>query len=278
MRIRKFINTKKIMFLGVSVLLVATSFYLAINCAKRDGDQFTSELGKYVLFLALISITSALIVQYLEGGKRGVRQSLFVGTTPFFLCLGVFFFYLYYPNLSFPVKLMAGVFNVFLLYTLLLLNNVLLVVGNREEVIPVYRVAISWVQIVLLGVSISLFTGIHRVLIQPVMQTLVVAGVSLILYLYAMWAYFLEREIRRPKTKESLTLAISLVLLTGWASFMTLFFSAETFLRGLFISSVFLLGLGYIQLYVKNSLSKRSLLDYIAPALFFFVVMAIFKP
>ncbi len=279
MLIKTQLNFKKLWFIVASVFLVGAVYYVA-GSHHRLEDQATTFvlLLKYILIIAFISIAISLFVQYLDGGDRGVREVAFVGLTPFFLCLGVLFFYLYYPNLSLTIKIFAGLFYVGLLYTLLLLNNVLLVVKGREDIIPVYRVATGWVQIVLLSVAITVFTGLHRLPVQPLLQTLAVSLVAFFFYTYSLWVYSFEKEIRKVKALESIVITASLAIFTGWTSFTTLFFSGETFLRGLFIASVFLLGLGYLQLYLKNSLSKKTLWDYIALILVFFVVLVLFKP
>ena len=278
MKLKKLVNFKKLRFIIVSILLVFTAYYFAGSYHRLEDQAAPALLAKYILIVAFISIAISLFVQYLDGGDRGSREMIFVGLTPFFLCLGVMFFYLYYPNLSITIKIVAGLFYVGLLYTLLLLNNVLLVVKGREEIIPVYRVAVGWVQIVLLSVGITVFTGLHRLPIQPLVQTLTVSLVAFFFYNYSLWVYSFEKEIRKVKTLESFVITASLAVFTGWTSFTTLFYSGETFLRGLFIASIFLLGLGYIQLYLKNSLSKKTLWDYIAVTLGFFTVLVLFKP
>jgi len=278
MKFKRVLNLKKLWFIVASVLLVGAVYYFAGSYHRLEDEASPVLLEKYIIIVAFISVAMSLFVQYLDGGDRGAKELAFVGLTPFFLCLGVLFFYLYYPNLSVTIKIVAGLFYTGLLYTLLLLNNVLLVVKGREEVIPVYRVAVGWVQIVLLSVAITVFTGTHRLPVQPLLQTLAVCLVAFFFYSYSLWVYSFEKEIRKVKALESFVITASLAVFTGWTSFTTLFFSGETFLRGLFIASVFLLGLGYIQLYLKNSLSKKTLWDYIAVTLVFFVVLVLFKP
>ena len=278
MNFKRLLNFKKLWFIVASVLLVGAVYYFAGSYHRLEDQATPALLAKYIVIVAFISVAMSLFVQYLDGGDRGAKELAFVGLTPFFLCLGVLFFYLYYPNLSITIKIVAGLFYAGLLYTLLLLNNVLLVVKGREEVIPVYRVAVGWVQIVLLSVAITVFTGMHRLPVQPLLQTLAVCLIAFFFYSYSLWVYSFEQDIRKVKALEPFVITASLTVFTGWTSFTTLFFSGETFLRGLFIASVFLFGLGYIQLYLKNSLSKKTLWDYIAVTLIFFVVLLLFKP
>lgn len=261
-RLWELINFKKLRFVLLSALLIAFAYFMYEN----------------LLLVGFITVVSVLFVQYLDGGVKDLKSALFVVVTPILLVLGLALFFTYYPNLSIILKLGAGSFYFGLLYTLLLLNNVLLVVKGREEIIPVYSVAVNWVQIVLLGTSLSLFTGLLRLGIQPLLQALAIITVSLIFYQYAIWVWSYEKDSRQLKTFEALVLSISFAVLTGWSAFSTLFFSAESFLRGIFVASVFLLGLGYIQLYIKNALSKKTLQDYLVICLLFLVLLVVFKP
>ncbi|MFH1295388.1 MAG: hypothetical protein ABIH84_02305 [bacterium] len=271
-------STKKFLFIVLSLTLVSVAYFLASQLLMLPGSQFATALGKDVLFIGLICVLSVLFVQFLEGGERGFQATAFVGGVPFFLVLAVFFFFVYYPNVSTLFKVIAGVLYALLLYTLLLLNNVLLVVKSREDIIPVYRVTGSWVQIVLLSISVPLFIGVHRLPVQPLLQSLLVALLSWFFFLYLIWVYSYEKEIKQLNAVGSLLLASTCAFLTAWASFATLFFPGETYLRGLFIASVFLLGLGYIQLFLKNALSRRGLWDYLLICLFFFGILVAFKP
>jgi hypothetical protein len=270
-------NLKKIRFIVLSLILVATAYYLSGRyIAGDDNDVWV--LLKYVIFIGMTSVLSTLLVQYLEGGKKEFSTVFFAGSMPFFLVLGCFLFYCYYPNLSLNIKILASAFYVFLLYTLLLLNNVVLVVGSREVNIPVYRAALNWVQIILLSSSILLFTSFSRLQIHPLIQLVLITLVSLVFYGYLLWVFSDEREIKAIKSHEALSLIIGLSSLVGWAFFSVIFFPTESFLRGLFVSSVFLLGLGYVQLYLKNSLSKRNLRDYLLICSTFFVLVLVFRP
>lgn len=272
------LNIKKLRFVILSLLLIGTTYFLAFKLASSGQDLAITSLLKFAGFISLLTILSSLFIQYLEGGDRGVQAMLYVGLTPLMLAMGCFLLFLYYPNLSVLLKMLAGVFYVILLYTLLLLNNVLLVVETRESHIPVYRVAINWVQIVLLSVSISLFTGLFRVQIQPLFQVLLIMLVSYFWYTYLLWVYSNDKDIRQVKLHEGWVLSGIFSLLVGWGAFITLFFQAETFLRGIFVSSVFLLGLGYIQLYLKNSLNRKFIWDYLLICLVFFGILCVFRP
>ncbi len=258
----KLVNIKKLRFVLLSMTLVSFAYLTTLN----------------IVIVGLVTVLSAVFVQYLDGGVKDIKSVLFVGLTPLLLVLGLVFFYTYYPNLSIVIKIGAGLFYLGLLYTLLLLNNVLLVVKGREESIPVYRVAINWVQIVLLGISLSLFTGLLRLQIQPLLQVVAIGLTSFACYYYYIWVWSYEKDSRKLSTFETLILSTSFTVLTGWATLSTLFFPAESFLRGIFVASVFLLGLGYIQLHIKNAISVRNLRDYFIICLVFFVVLVVFKP
>ena len=234
--------------------------------------------AKYIAFIAFVSILSSLFVQYLGGGGKTVKMLFFTGVMPFMLTLGCFLFFLYFPNLSLLLKILAALFNFILLYTLLLLNNVVLVVESRETNIPVYRVAIGWVQIVLLSISLILFTGIFRTFFQPLVQVMFIVVSSYIFYQYLIWVYSNDKDYRVLRPLESTVLSFAITLLVGWGASLVLFFATESFLRGIFVASVFLLGLGYIQLYLKNALSKKNTWDYLLICLVFLIILVVFRP
>lgn len=272
------LNIKKIRFIILSLTLIGATYILSLKLASSQGPGSNLVLLKFVVFISLLTILSSLFTQYLEGGDRGVQVMLYVGIAPLLLTMGCFLFFAYFPNLSVILKIIAGLFYFVLLYTLLLLNNVLLVVESREVHIPVYRVAINWVQIVLLSCAISLFTGLLKIQVQPLVQLLMIVVISFFCFNYLLWVYSNEKDIRQVKPYEGLVLSGVFTLLVGWGAFMSLFFPAESFLRGIFISSVFLLGLGYIQLYLKNSLSKKNIWDYLLICLVFLVILVVFRP
>ena len=272
------LNLKKLRFGGLSAGLIFACYLLASSYLSYSGEAGDTLLIKYVVFIALISILIPLIVQYLPGGEKNIKMVFFTGVTPFTLTLGCFLLFVYFPNLSLVLKMLAGVFNFFLLYTLLLLNNVMLVVKSREVTIPVYRVAINWVQIVLLGISLILFTGLFRTFFQPLIQVALITTFSYICFQYVIWVYSNDKDARRLNFFESVTLCFAGSVLTGWGASLTLFFATESFLRGIFVASVFLLGLGYIQLYLKNSLSKKGVRDYLLICLVFLVILVAFRP
>jgi len=272
------LNLKKLRFLFLSAILISTCYFLSLNYLSSDIALQQGQFAKSIAFIALISILSSLFVQYLGGGDKGLKMVFFTGITPFILTLGCFLFFVYFPNLSLVLKVLAGLFNFMLLYTLLLLNNVILVVESREVNIPVYRVAINWVQIVLLSVSLILFTSIFKTFFQPLIQVVLITVSSYVFYQYLIWVYSNDKDVRLLRSFESVILSLANTLLVGWGAGLVLFFAAESFLRGIFVASVFLLGLGYIQLYLKNALSKRGVWDYLLISVVFLIILVVFRP
>jgi len=262
----------------LSIVLISTCYYLSVSYLSSGTPLLSITLLRYVVFLGLIGILSTLFVQYLGGGDRHIKTVFFTGVTPFMLILGCFLFFIYFPNLSLLLKILAGLFNVTLLYTLLLLNNVVLVVGSREVNIPVYRVAVIWVQIVLLSISLVLFTGIFRSTLQPLIQVALIIVAAYIFYQYLIWVYLNDTDIRVLTSLESVVLSFATTVLVGWGASSVLFFSAESFLRGIFVASVFLLGMGYIQLYLKNALSKNGVWNYLLICVVFLAILVVFRP
>ena len=272
------LNLKKLCFIVLSVVLVSICYFLSLSYLLSSGGWQLILFAKYIAFIAFVSILSSLFVQYLGGGGKTVKMLFFTGVMPFMLTLGCFLFFLYFPNLSLLLKILAAFFNFILLYTLLLLNNVVLVVKSRETNIPVYRVAVGWVQIVLLSISLVLFTGIFRTFFQPLVQVMFIVVSSYIFYQYLIWVYSNDKDYRVLRLLESTVLSFAITLLVGWSASLVLFFTTESFLRGIFVASVFLLGLGYIQLYLKNALSKKNTWDYLLICLVFLIILVVFRP
>ncbi|MFA5776266.1 MAG: hypothetical protein WC988_01795 [Patescibacteria group bacterium] len=272
------LNLKKLRFLILSAVLISVCYFLSRGYLSFNNVLQPMLFVKYVSFIALISVLSSLFVQYLSGGDKDIKIVFFTGITPFMLTLGCFLFFVYFPNLSLILKVLTGFFNFILLYTLLLLNNVILVVESREVNIPVYRVAINWVQIVLLSVSLVLFTGIFKTFFQPLIQVSLITASSYIFYQYLIWVYSNDKDIRLLRPLESVILSLANTLLVGWGASLMLFFATESFLRGVFVASVFLLGLGYIQLYLKNALSKKGVWDYLLICSVFLTILVLFRP
>lgn len=265
----RFINKKfnqldfrKLRFLAVSFLLVA-------------GVYFLRESFWQAFILALFLI----IIGYLDVLRFMKADSVFyVAFSSLVGFLSLILFFNYYPNISSFLRLWAFLFYFLVLYTLFLLNNIVLVVASRGETIPIYRVAANWAQFVILSLIIPLFTGLLKLNIHPVFQVLLVGVSCFFLYLYLFWVWGGERDAKKPTIWERLVLSSGFSLICSHSVFIMLFFAAEPFLRGLFVSSVFLLGLGYIYLYIKNSLSVKSLSYYLINLAIFFLIMILFKP
>lgn len=245
--------------------------------------SFTLVLSVYIFknnfWWAFLVAFLLLFLAYIDVFKFMNLVSAFYIAFSGFLCfLSLFLFFNYYPNISLFLRLGAFVFYSVILYTLILLNNIVLFVVSRGEAIPIYRVATNWVQFVLLSLGIPLFTGLLKLDIQPLLQVLIVGLFCIFLYFYFFWVWGGERDIKKPSIWEKVVLAGGFALICVHAVFVTLFFAAESFLRGLFASSVFLFGLGYIYLYIRNSLDTKALRYYLINLAVFFIIMILFKP
>ena len=85
---------------------------------------------------------------------------------------------LFFPNISLIFKLSAIVAFSFLDYVILLINNVFLVIEDREEVIPLYRVAVTWSLILQIIVLIPLVASVYKFNVSSFYQAAAVAVLS----------------------------------------------------------------------------------------------------
>jgi len=272
------INIKKFKYVIFSGALVAFAFLLAQRFLLVGESMKFETLVIYTLAAILVSAGFGYVLHYFEGIDRSFRTFAYGSFMISTLVLSAFLSFIYYPNLTVAIKIVLAFFYAAMLYSVLLLNNLVVVVGSREESIPVYRVALSWVQIVLLGVSISLFTTLFKINVNPLVQIIFLTLFTLAFFNYFHYVYSYAGDVKTTTKPEKLTLIISLSCLVSWSAFCILFFPTESFLRGIFVSSVFLLGLGYMQSYLKNSLGKRLIYDYAFISVFFFIILIVFKP
>jgi len=90
-----------------------------------------------------------------------------------------------FSQTSVSIFKLLGFFIVSILYYLInLVNNIFLVVEEKADIIPLYRVALTWSQILLIIVSIPLFAGIYKLNVSPLLQAGYVGLLSFSFTLY----------------------------------------------------------------------------------------------
>lgn len=265
--------SKKIKYLILSILTVLL----------LGGFAFSSGLVKVIIPFAtmLIGLLGTIFVQYtsFKSGQKDLFLSTFINiiALPIVLILGAILSLVYFPNLSVPVKILAvlgvGVF----MYITQLVDNIFLVVYDSGESIPLYRVAATWSQILIVVLSIPFFAGIFKVPINSFFQSLIVAIVAGLFALFMVWVMLMDPEITNPSREERLIESGIVFFVVYAMSISTSFIATESFLRALFISSLVMSSLGYLQAHHKNKIDKKLIFEYLIITLVFLIFVLIFR-
>jgi len=184
----------------------------------------------------------------------------------------------YYPNLSSMFKIFVALFFSGVYYLVSLADNVFLVVHDREEIIPLYRVAVTWSQILQVIVAIPLFAGIFKLDTTAFVQSLFVSLISLLFTYYQLRIYQFEPDAKNTGVGEILYLCLFSFFIIFSTSLAVSFFPTEAFLRALFISSVLLFVLTYISAYLKNEITRKMILGYLFISSIFLLLLLFFTP
>lgn len=269
MQIIQKLKDKKFRYILYSILMFSLLLWISSLIGRGELDSLAVFLLFAAAFLGTIYTQYTSLVDY---------KGLVVSLLPLGLALGTFSTLYYFPNFSYAFKLI-GLLGVGLLFYLInLVNNILLVVEEKKEIIPLYRVAVTWSQILLIVVSIPLFTGIFKLNRGPVYQLTLVGGLTFIFTLYYFWSLHFDKRIRRISASELLINVLLAVFFVVAATSGISFIPAEDFLRALFSASVLLFSLNYLDAYMKNRINRGLLYQYGIIFLIFLLFVLIFRP
>lgn len=224
--------------------------------------QFSAILAVSVAVLgtALVqytSVTSELATAFF------IRKTWFnVLILPLTLVLGALLSLHFFPNLGLPTKVITIGAVGGLIYAMSLVTNIFLVVYERQEAIPLYRVAVTWSQILLIVVSIPFFSGVFKLPMNSIFQALVAALVSGLFAKFLMWVQEMDPDVPEIDRGEKLVNSGLISFVVFAFSISTSFFPAESFLRSLLVSSVLMSSLGYLLAHYKNAVTKRLIAEY----------------
>ncbi|NMB91560.1 hypothetical protein GYA37_01780 [candidate division WWE3 bacterium] len=182
----------------------------------------------------------------------------------------------FFPNLSFIFKLLVIAFFGFVYYLVSLSDNIFLVVHDREETIPLYRVAVTWSQILQVVVAIPLFAGIFKINTNAFVQCFLVSFFSFLCAYYQLWIYQFDQDAKRTGVGEILFLSFSTFFFMYVTTFAVSFFPTEAFLRASFSSSVLLFALSYISGHLKNEISRKMIVGYLVIILVSLITLLVF--
>jgi hypothetical protein len=248
-------------FSGIFIYLVSTSFPLHFSAL-------------FLLSLVMATLGS-LLIHYPNVRLTNLFYSILL---PFHLILGSVLFLESFPNLSsiFRVAVVIGFGALY--YIVSLVDNIFLVVHDREELIPLYRAAVTWGLILIIILAIPLFAGVMKLDLLPYAQSALITIFSFLFSLYQIWSFRFDQQARSLQVGERLLYSSLVAFLIFGSSMATAFIPTESFLRALFLATILMFGLGYISAHLKNEVKRRLLMEYAVGSILFLVLMLLFSP
>lgn len=259
--LKKKLNIKRLKFLLVSLLASIALFSSLV--IPYDARLLYSVL---FVFFALVFTFASLEVKF------SLKITPILMILPLHLLIGALGGFYVFPNLSLLMRLIITfvIFNLY--YIMLLVLNIFSVVEERGKSMPLFRVASTWAQILIVIVSIPFYSVVFKLPIHPLLQVLVVAFSTFCLVLF--YLVMLDLEINEIDLNLAFLSAFWVMIL----SFAILFLPFEAFFRGLFLSSVLLFGIGFSYHTLKHSLTRKITLEYIMITIAFLFIGLIFIP
>ncbi|MFC1621778.1 hypothetical protein ACFL13_00080 [Patescibacteria group bacterium] len=231
----------------------------------------------YILgcFLFLVLSVSASIIIHLE--NVSFKNIVPLTTLPFSMLLGMYFFLQFFPNFTLVFKWAGIVASAVAFYIIALTNNIFLVVEDRGETIPLYRVAQTWSKIILITVAIPLLSGIFKLPLNTFIQGLFAGIISVFFIMYVFWNSKHDSDVKNCGVGE-LTTLLGFSFFTIYSTNLAVsFIPTESFLRALFISSVLMFSIAVVDGHIKNKLNKKLVTENILIVLFFLLLLVFFK-
>jgi hypothetical protein len=237
------------------------------------STAFPLKFTQLIFFALLLSSFGALLVHFPNVKITNFFYSILL---PFHLILGAVLFLESFPNLGSVFKLAVIVGFGALHYLVALVDNVFLVVHDRKELIPLYRVATTWSLILIIVLAIPLFSGVLKLNLAPYMQSIVITFFSFLFCMYQVWSLRFDEQSKRVEMGEQTLYSLLVGLFVFGSSMSTAFFPSEAFLRSLFLATVLMFGLSYVGAHLKNAVSKRFIIEYFLISSLFLTLMLLF--
>ena len=263
---KKPVFTNKHTYIIQAFVLVAVSYGLLI---VYPGKFFL------VFVLSLILVISTNMFMY--STDIDLLNLLIVSIPSACLFFGVYLTLQFFPNLSLSFKILGLLISAGAYYILALVNNIFLVVKKRGEVIPLYRVAQTWSNIMIVTVSIPLLSGIFKLPISTFFQGALAGVVTSLFIVYSLWAVSFDPDARKFKVGESATLVFLGFFIVFALDLAVSFIPTESFLRALYISSVLMFALTVVLGHVRNKISRGLLLENSLIVLLFLFLLFFFR-
>ena len=263
----KFSISKRQKYAALSIILLTTLYFLADGAVERGVT--------YGLLLAGVALVGSYIVHIPNSRPRNI---LITSVLPVSLVVGVLLSLIYFPNLSDLFRIVSLLGFGALFYIISLVNNVFLVVDSRQEVIPLYRVAQTWSKILMVVVTIPLLAGMFKISFNAFYETIVTVLIALAFFGYLFWTLKHNPDAKKFKVGELLAILGIGAFAVGTANIAVSFIPTETFLRALFVSSILVAGISYLEAHLKNQVNRKLISEHAIISLIFLVLLFIFQP
>ncbi|OGC46121.1 hypothetical protein A2V49_03525 [candidate division WWE3 bacterium RBG_19FT_COMBO_34_6] len=258
---------KKQYFIIHSLIITIIIYYFSLNIQDR---------GLWYMIIILILITGGFFITHRPNIK--ILDILVTSIPSILLSLGFFLSYLYFPNLSKYFKIFSALIFFVLFYLINLVNNVFLVVHARKEMIPLYRVAQTWSKILLAFIGIPLLAGIFKVPLIPAFEAFAASIISTLFSIYFVWTSQYNPDVKKIKRGEMLSLQAFSAFIVGCVTIGVSFFPNESFLRALFVASILIFCLTYLEGHLKNSINKKIIFEHFVISSLFLILLFIYNP
>lgn len=259
-------SSKKIRYLVFAGVFSGLSFYYSE--APINNDSYLFEIV-FCVFVIIASIAT----QFPNIKTRNIIPIIFL---PLHLALGTMLSLSYFPNLGLPIRVIFVLGVGLVAYMALLTTNIFLVIGDREDTIPLYRVALTWSQVLIVLVSIPYFAGIYKLPFISLTQNLITAISAFFFVIYLLWVLGFDREVKKITLGEKGFMAVMIAYIIFMLGIATSFYPAESFLRSLFMSSILLSSLGYLNAHYKNIITKKLVFEYAFMSIIFLILLFVF--
>jgi len=228
-----------------------------------------------ILAAVLLVIVGTLITQY---PNIDLRNFLYIILMPTSLLVGALLFFHFFPNLAHPAKYIAIAGFGFFYYLVSLVDNIFLVIQDREETIPLYRAATAWSQILQVMVAIPLFSGVFKLDVNGLVQSLLVGFVSFVFVLYQIWTSRYDKDAKNSGVGEVIYLSLLVFFFVTAMSMVFSFVPTEAFLRALMVTIILMFGLSYVASYLRNDITRKMITQFALMFFIFLLVLLLFIP
>ena len=247
-------------------------YFIALSFISAFGLIVVSSVslsirGYLAVLLSLVSSLLLLAVFRLKIGKFSSKNILSLFGPTLLLPLGFGLIFVHFPNFSVFFRLLVYIFYLISYYFSILIGNILFVVSEEGEKIPLLRAAQAASYVISTGTLFLLLTALYKTDTYFIFQSLgvFVAGFILSFQVLSLTKYLGSKMFEKISEGSFL---FSILLFESSLSFS--FIPLKSFSRALVISGFFYLFIGIYQNFLTKSLNRKVLFEYLGVILLIF--------